>query len=137
MKTILIVDDSLTSRMFVKKCVQLVLKNIEVKFVEAKNGEDALKKVTENEIDWVISDVNMPVMNGFTFLRNIRSMPQYASLPIVFVTSLANQSRVDNLMQLGATAVIKKPISPQGLSEVVSKFDEEQQQEEQVDDGWG
>ncbi len=135
MKRILVVDDSLTSRMFVMKCVTMALPQEKIEFVQAKDGEDALGKLGEKKPDLILSDINMPNMNGFTFIRNIKDNPFYKDIPIIFISSLANDGRMDNLLQIGAFDVIKKPINPASLMKV---FDKLFKKENKSDDGaWG
>ncbi|HLE11786.1 MAG: hypothetical protein A2504_15190 [Bdellovibrionales bacterium RIFOXYD12_FULL_39_22] len=134
MFTTMIIDDSLTSRMYIKKCLSMLLDG-ELKFIEAENGEEALRKMEEQDIDLIISDVSMPVMTGFTFLRNIKSNANFEDVPVIFVTSLANEGRAENLMALGAAAVIKKPVEPSSLRVVLSKLYDSQ--EGKTDDGNG
>ena len=142
MNKILVVDDSSTSRMFIKKCLKMVLPE-EPTFFEAENGEKALNIMSENKIDLVVSDVNMPVMSGFTFLRNLKETPSIATVPVIFTTSLANDARTQNLLELGARSVLKKPVSPTSLGEAIKKVLLENQQtstepkKETSNDGWG
>jgi len=142
MNKILVVDDSSTSRMFIKKCLKMVLPE-EPTFFEAENGEKALNIMSENKIDLVVSDVNMPVMSGFTFLRNLKETPSIATVPVIFTTSLANDARTQNLLELGARSVLKKPVSPTSLGEAIKKVLLENQQtstepkKDASNDGWG
>ncbi len=122
MFTTMVVDDSLTSRMYIKKCLSILLDDDNLIFLEAGNGEEALKKLEERPVDLIISDVNMPVMTGFTFLRNIKNNANFVNIPVVFVTSLANEGRTENLMALGAFDVIKKPINPTNLGATLVKL---------------
>jgi two-component system, chemotaxis family, chemotaxis protein CheY len=139
MNKILIVDDSSTSRMFIKKCLEMVLPE-KPTFFDAENGEKALNVMAENKIDLVVSDVNMPVMTGFTFLRNLKDNPLITNVPVIFTTSLANDARVQNLMELGARCVLKKPVSPASLGEAIKKIIIESQGSSSAsgkDSSWG
>ncbi|MBF0442439.1 MAG: response regulator [Oligoflexales bacterium] len=136
MKKILIVDDSLTSRMFLKKCIQMATSDHPCEIIEAENGEDAFSMLGMIEnIDLVVSDVNMPVMTGFTFLRNIKNTPHLAGLPVIFITSMASDSRVQNLMEIGAAGVIRKPTSPADVIKAISPYIGEE--EKKNTDKWG
>ena len=117
---VLIIDDSRTARMFSKKCVQMALSSCELEFCEAVDGEDAIQTLRKNnDVGLIVSDVNMPVMSGFTFLRNIKMDDAFKDIPIVFVTSLANEARVDNLLGLGALGVISKPMRPNEFKKIL------------------
>jgi two-component system, chemotaxis family, chemotaxis protein CheY len=133
----LIIDDSTTSRLFAKKCTMMSFANQDVLFLEAHNGEDALQKLKEHQIDLIISDVNMPVMNGFTFLRNVKANQTWKNIPVIFITSLANDERKENLMALGAHAVLKKPLSPKELAQSLAGFSPEQEKEKEEESSWG
>lgn len=133
MKKVLVIDDSLTSRMFIKKGLLMV--SAELSVLEAKNGVEAMTVLEKNSgIDVIISDVNMPEMSGFTFIRNVKNDPRFSSIPIVFVTSLANDGRIDNLLTLGAFEVIKKPIDISVLTNVLGKL---QTLPNNKNEGWG
>jgi two-component system chemotaxis response regulator CheY len=122
MKKIMIVDDSTTSRLYLKKCLALILPSAALEFSEAANGEEALARLMQSPVDLIISDINMPVMTGETFIKNLKNNPAYHTLsriPLLFVTSLANEAKSEELLGHGALAVIKKPISAEQLSNVV------------------
>ncbi len=137
MDNILIIDDSFTSRLYAKKCICMVLKREDLNIVEAKDGADALDKLESNKIDLIISDVNMPVMTGFTLIRNLKSNPKFSDIPVIFVTSLANDNRMKNLIDLGGFAVIKKPVQPNELGDAVSKLLPQSDNNDDTDNGWG
>ncbi len=107
---VLIVDDSFTSRMIIQRCIEMA--GIETRgFRFAENGLDALAALREHKgITLVVTDINMPKMDGQTFLRLLKSDPGTAGLPVVIVSSIAEGDA--ELGSLGAHAVIKKPISP-------------------------
>ncbi len=120
MKQILIVDDSTTARMCIRRCLQSA-GFIDVKFYEAQTGEEALEVMQAEGVipDLVVTDINMPVMNGEALLKRIKSSPRYTEIPVVIITSAANQSMVKRLTQIGAHAVLNKPITPASFSDVL------------------
>lgn len=134
---ILIIDDSKTARMFSRKCVEMALAGEQLVFTEAENGAIAYDMLKKEKVDIILSDINMPVMSGFTFLRNVKMEQDLAHIPIIFITSLANDARSQNLKELGAYAVISKPIKPKEvgaiLKEIVGKKDAPTDQ----GGGWG
>lgn len=109
---ILIVDDSFTSRMIIQRCIEMA--GIETSgFRFAENGLDALASLREHKgISVVVTDINMPKMDGQTFLRLLKSDPATAGLPAVIVSSIAEGDEDKDLGSLGARAIIKKPVSP-------------------------
>jgi len=117
MKTILTVDDSASLR----QMIAVVLRGSGYTVVEAVDGKDALSKVTGQKFDLVLTDVNMPQMDGLEFTRQLRAMPQYKFTPIVLLTT---ESHADKKLQgkaAGATAWIIKPFDPDQLLAVVKK----------------
>jgi two-component system chemotaxis response regulator CheY len=115
--TILVVDDSRTSRMIIKQCLEII--GFQGKtFIEADNGRDALEFLKGNSFDLVVSDLNMPLVDGEVLLAEIRKNPQWNHIPFIMVTSSSNEAREKNLRQLGANAVISKPLNPMALSQV-------------------
>lgn len=119
---ILIIDDSKTARMFSRKCVEMALPGEKIEFREAENGALGYDLLKKEKVDIILSDINMPVMSGFTFLRNVKMEADLAHIPIVFITSLANDARSVNLKELGAYAVISKPIKPKEVGNVLKEI---------------
>ncbi len=134
MEKVMIVDDSFTSRMYIRKCINMALGN-ELSIVEAKDGQDALQKLRNETVELIISDVNMPIMCGFTLMRNLKETPCFKQIPVIFITSLANDGRTENLMDLGAFEVLKKPLSPALLVKALNKL--QQPVEPSSAQGWG
>ena len=107
MKTILIVDDNIVMRNIVRNAFELL--KIPCKYLEADNGKKAFQMLEMNKIDLILLDWNMPEMDGIDFLKKVRAMPDYKSLPIVMVTSEAAKYMVIEALQCGATNYIVKP----------------------------
>ncbi len=105
---IIIVDDSLSMRRIVKK---FLLNNEFSKFFEAKNGEEALQMVQAETIDLIISDLNMPVMDGLTFLEKIKSNPKTKDIPFIMLTVEAIQKTMNKAIALSVDSYIVKPIT--------------------------
>ena len=121
MKNILIVDDSRIMRNIVKNTFTSL--NIPCEFIEAANGNEALLRLSENEIALVLLDWNMPQLSGIDFLKKIRAMPQYADLPVIMVTSEAARYNVIEALKSGATDYIIKPVSEKSFKEKISKIE--------------
>ena len=114
MRRVIIADDSSTARMFIKRCLEIAGLN-ETTFVEAANGKEALVKLKEEHADMLVTDLNMPVMDGETLLKWVKSDPHTHEIPVLIITSAGNQARESRLISLGAFAVIKKPVSPANM----------------------
>jgi len=109
---ILIVDDSFTSRMIIQRCIEMA-GIAALGFRYAENGLDAAAVMREYPgIGIVVTDINMPKMDGQTFLRLLKSSDETSSIPVIIVSSIAEGDGDNALMALGAAAVVKKPVSP-------------------------
>jgi len=116
-KTIMTVDDSASIRMM----VSFSLKEAGFKVVEAVDGVDALEKLEEHDISLVIADVNMPVMDGIQFVKEMRVHPKYKFTPVVMLTTESHESMKEKGREAGATGWIVKPFKPEQLISVVRK----------------
>jgi two-component system chemotaxis response regulator CheY len=114
---VLIVDDSFTSRMIVQRCIEMA--GIGVKgFRYAENGLAAVAVLREHSgIGIIVTDINMPKMDGQTFLRLLKSSPSTAGIPAIVVSSIAEADGDSEFIALGAAAVIKKPVSPAKMAQ--------------------
>jgi len=117
MKTILIVDDSSG----VRKFVMFALKNHGYRVVEAEDGLDALEKLRFEKVDLVLTDLNMPHMDGFTLIRTLRQSPEYLKVPIIILTTEEGVKEQQMGMEAGANAYMIKPFKP---SEILAKIKE-------------
>ena len=121
MRNVLIVDDSRMARLFIRRCLETVgLENIT--FFEASEGKEALSILTSETMSLVVSDLNMPQMDGKALLQWMNANEQMHDIPVVFVTSTNNPARSKELQDLGAKAVLNKPISPAALAPVMEEF---------------
>lgn len=116
---VLVVDDFPTMRRIVKNLLkQLGFENVD----EAENGEDALKKLRSSEYGLVVSDWNMPVMEGIELLKNIRSDPQLKDIPFLMVTAEAEKEKVIEAIKAGVDNYIVKPFTGEVLKEKLEKI---------------
>jgi two-component system chemotaxis sensor kinase CheA len=106
-----LVEDSITTRTQEKR----ILESAGYEVVAAVNGVDALQKLSSRAFDAVISDVQMPHMDGLTLTERIRREPKYNELPIILVTSLAAEEDKRRGVEVGASAYIAKPTFDQEL----------------------
>jgi two-component system, chemotaxis family, chemotaxis protein CheY len=114
---VLTVDDSRTMLDMLR--VALVNRGFEV--VQAENGREGLEALKRGAFDVVISDVNMPVMDGFTFIRNLRKEPAHAGLPVLILTTETSREKRDEGRAAGATGWIVKPFDPEKLVATIRK----------------
>jgi two-component system chemotaxis response regulator CheY len=105
-----------------RQLVSFTIKDAGYDVVVAENGEDALAKLKEGRVDLVITDLNMPQMDGITFIRRLRDMEEYRFVPIVMLTTEAQEAKKQEGRAAGASGWIVKPFVPDRLLEVVRKF---------------
>jgi two-component system chemotaxis response regulator CheY len=116
----MVVDDSRIMRNTVKGVFSSM--RISCEFVEADNGEDAILQLGMHPVDLVLLDWNMPKLSGIEFLKKVRSMEKYKSLPIIMVTSEAAKFNVIEALKNGATDYITKPIVLDAFKEKLVKL---------------
>ncbi|MRR12455.1 response regulator, partial [bacterium] len=87
---------------------------------EASNGSEALAKLAESEVDLILTDINMPVLDGEGLLRALQVDPELKRIPVVVVSTDSTDHRVDALMGLGARGYVKKPFQPERLGQVLA-----------------
>ena len=119
MKTVLVVDDSRIMRNIVKNTFSEM--KIPCQFLEAANGKEALQMLQNNPINLILLDWNMPELSGIDFLKQVRAMDQYKSLPIIMVTSESAKYNVIEALKMVATDYINKPINGKIFLEKLSK----------------
>lgn len=117
MRKALIVDDSISMR----QMVGFTLRQGGFEVIEAEHGEDALNKLKTAQVDLVITDLNMPVMDGITLIRNIRALPNMKTKPILMLTTEGLASKKEQGKAAGATGWIVKPFDPDKLLLTISK----------------
>jgi len=117
-KTILIIDDSASVRTVVK----IALAGAGYQVIEACDGKDALTKLNGTKIHLIISDVNMPNMDGISFVKAARQIAAYKFTPICMLTTEAEASKMAEGKAAGAKAWIVKPFQPPKLLDAVSKL---------------
>ena|SRR5579863_5498021 len=116
MTSILIVDDSSAMRSVIKRI--LAISGFEMDTcLQACDGEDALSTMRREPVDLVISDINMPRMDGEALLREMSEDPALSGIPVVIVSSDATESRASRLLDLGAKGYLVKPFQPEMLRE--------------------
>lgn len=117
-KTIMIVDDSLSFR----QVVALSLKGAGYDVLEGADGKDALGKLKGQKIHLIISDVNMPNMDGISFLKEVKRHPSYKFTPVIMLTTEAQEAKKKEGQLAGARAWLVKPFKPDLLLSAVEKL---------------
>ncbi|MDZ4799542.1 MAG: response regulator [Bryobacteraceae bacterium] len=117
---ILIVDDSPAMRSFIRRVIQLCDFGT-CEFLEAGNGVEALATIDLHAPDVVLTDINMPVMNGEELLRIMAARVTGSKPPVIVVSTDSTHTRVSNMLQLGATSYLKKPFTPEAMRQVLEE----------------
>ena len=117
-KNVLIVDDSASLR----QVVNIALKGAGYNVIEACDGKDALSKLNGEKIHLIISDVNMPNMDGITFVKEAKKLPNYKFTPIIMLTTESQDEKKKKGQAAGAKAWVVKPFQPAQMLSAVSKL---------------
>ncbi|MEW5800577.1 MAG: response regulator [bacterium] len=115
---VMIVDDSLVMRKLVIKSLKQI--GVDVDPVEASDGKDALKKLDPKSIQLIISDWNMPQMDGLTFVKKVRETKDKKHIPIIMLTTEGSMAKFEEALNCGVDDYITKPFTPDKLKK---KFD--------------
>ena len=115
--TIMTAEDSTSMR----QMVSFTLKNAGYNVIEAVDGQDALNQLNGARIDLLLTDLNMPNVNGIELVRRVRAHPAYKFMPIVFLTTESQDAKKQEAKAAGATGWIVKPFQPEQLLAVVKK----------------
>ncbi|HET9837139.1 MAG TPA: response regulator [Candidatus Angelobacter sp.] len=118
MKRILIAEDKATSRELLRTVLQQQGYSVD----EAEDGEEALRKITENPPDLILMDLQMPARNGYEVVSELRKDPRLAGVPIVAVTASAMQGDREKVLAAGFTSYLTKPLSLVQLRQEVTRL---------------
>ena len=116
-KTVLTVDDSAS----IRQMVAFTLKGAGYDVVEAADGQEGLDKAKGKAVNLVLTDQNMPKMDGLTLIKSLRNLPQYMGVPILMLTTESGDTMKAQGKAAGATGWLVKPFDPAKLLEVVKK----------------
>ncbi|MGO7421486.1 response regulator [Rhizobium ruizarguesonis] len=114
---ILTVDDSASIRLTTK----VTLTNAGYRVTEAVNGEEGLATAKGSSFDLIVTDLNMPVMDGLTMIEELRKLPAQAGVPIIFLTTESDADLKARAKAAGATGWLTKPFDPESLVKIVKK----------------
>ena len=115
---VMIVDDSSIVRKVIVRTIGMTDLKID-SIVEAENGKQALEKLREAWVDLVFLDINMPVMNGMEFMEQLRCDDVLKDTPVIVVSTEGSRERIDRLASLGVKVYLRKPVTPESLTEAV------------------
>ena len=113
----LVVDDSVT----IRQMVSFTLKQAGFTVVEASDGQDALERLESNRVDLIITDLNMPRLDGIGFIKKLRTRPASRYTPVLMLTTESQDSKKQEGRAAGATGWIVKPFQPDRLLQVIGK----------------
>lgn len=114
----MIVDDSAS----IRQVISIALQSAGYEFIEATDGKDALKKLDGTRVHLILSDINMPNMDGITFVTEVKKLAKYKFTPIIMLTTEVNQAKKEAAKEAGAKAWVTKPFQPKVLLEAISKL---------------
>ena len=121
MLDVLIVDDSAA----IRKILQRVLRQADIpvgNVFEAGDGKEALETLKTQPVGLVLSDINMPNMDGIEFLRNVKANESWKALPVVMVSTEGSQAKVLEAVELGAAGYVRKPFTAEQIKEKLEAF---------------
>ncbi len=116
---VLIVDDSPVMRAFIRRII--LMSGLEADFLEAGDGREALDLLQKEWVDVVLTDINMPGMDGEELVRRLEADNLLKSVPVVIVSTDGTQSRMQRMFTLGARGYVKKPFLPETLREELER----------------
>ena len=119
MKSILIVEDSATTRAMIKAVIEDMGEDFTA--LEADTGFEALRMLPQEPFDLIITDINMPDVNGLELINFVKSNPNYQHIPMIIVTTERSSADKARGLALGASAYVTKPFKAEELQEVITK----------------
>lgn len=117
---VLIVDDSSVMRLMIKRTISLSDMNVDIVF-EAENGKEGLEILDQNRIDFIILDMNMPVMDGMKMLLAIKKKADTKHIPVLIVSTESNEERIKAIVELGS-GFVHKPFTPEILKDEIFRI---------------
>lgn len=118
-KTVMIVDDSTSMRAFIVSSLEEIA---DFNFFEAKTGFEALRALPRGEIALIISDINMPDINGLELLSFVKKSDNYSNIPVIMISTETKEEDLKRALSMGANAYLKKPFTAEALKEQVKKL---------------
>jgi two-component system chemotaxis response regulator CheY len=117
---ILIVDDSILMRTALKRTIDMV--GIEIASItEAGNGKEALEVLENNPVDLILTDLNMPEMNGVELVHFLKESSEYSNIPVIVITTESSTVRIEELQEAGILDYLHKPFTPEEFRETITR----------------
>lgn len=132
--SILIVDDSLPMRSVIKRTLSAAGYGAS-EFFEAANGKEAIKLMSENWVDIVLTDYNMPVMNGLEFIKALKQNEMLTDIPVIVISTEGNESKIKKFMENGSAGYITKPFTSEAIRDLIISILGESDYEDDTDEG--
>jgi two-component system chemotaxis response regulator CheY len=132
---ILIVDDSLPMRSVIKKTIKASGFGA-ADFLEASDGQEALKVLGHEWLDLVITDYNMPNMNGMELIQEMKKDEILGSIPVLVVTTEGSRKKVQEFLDMGASGYTKKPFTPESIRQKLTQILGESEDDDTVEDSF-
>ncbi|OEU74739.1 MAG: two-component system response regulator [Desulfuromonadales bacterium C00003093] len=135
---VLIVDDSSSMRAIIKKIIKVSGFDVG-EFLDASDGKEALKVLADEWVDIVLTDINMPNVNGMELMAEMRKDELLRSIPVVMITTEGSEKKMQEAMDLGASGYVKKPFLPEDIKRTLSSImgEEDGQRDNDGDDETG
>lgn len=115
-KQVLVIDDESVTR----RVVTFALKAIQIEVIDAEDGTQALELAQANQLDLAIIDINLPDMDGFAVLKQLKQMPHLVDIPMIIFTARNHTGDEDTALEMGASGFLYKPFSTQELRDLVT-----------------
>ena len=107
--------------MITKRCLEIAGLS-DAKFLDARDGAEVLDLARSNKVDLLVTDLNMPKMDGLSLLKHIKSSPKLSELPVLVISNTSDATKSEELLGLGASAVLGKPVSPIEIAEALESI---------------
>lgn len=121
-KSLLVVDDSATMRKIITRTIRKADLSVEDEILEAGDGKEALEKLKGNSVDIVLCDINMPGMDGRTFVKEVRQVPSNANMKIIMISTESADEVIEGVKADGANGYVTKPFTPETIQKELAPF---------------
>lgn len=116
--TIMVVDDSETIRAVLERTIGMTKLPVD-SIIKAENGKDALKKLEDNWVDIVFTDINMPEMSGIELVDEMNKNSEFRDIPVVIVSTEGSKARIEELRRKGVKGYLRKPFTPENIRDII------------------
>ncbi|OGS35700.1 MAG: hypothetical protein A2293_07435 [Elusimicrobia bacterium RIFOXYB2_FULL_49_7] len=116
----LIVDDSVNIRTFIRKVLNMTGLPVE-EILEAGNGQQGIEVLEKEKVDVVLTDINMPVMDGLEMIRLVKAQPRFSELKMIIVSTEGSREKILEAVKMGAAGYLKKPFGPEQVLNLLTE----------------